>query len=152
MNISTSAQVVYRCPTSSLCSSTKSDEHCSHCGVEFPYFSSTENIMVIASLNAGNVLSRFVKMLQSWLHDLTMAGLQESQIWNRLELLSQNQSSSADEALEIIPTLFGERHNPEQRASVNNVRAQNVTLGSVYVSLCSSLVKNLAEMTNLKVS
>ena len=48
--------------------------------------------------------------------------------------------------LEICPTLFGERHNPKQKANVSNITALNTTLGSVYSALCKGVIENLHSM------
>ena len=48
--------------------------------------------------------------------------------------------------LVIVPTIFGERHSPGQRASVTNITSQNTTLSCVYTSLCRGVIDNLHSM------
>ena len=50
----------------------------------------------------------------------------------------------SDTDLEVIPTLFGERHCPEARASIHNITSKNVGLGIVMRGLCKGLVNNLS--------
>lgn len=70
-------------------------------------------------------------------------GLPEDKIWDKLNYLSQEDCGSD---LVILPTIFGERHNPSQRASVTNITALNTTLGSVYNALCKGVITNLHGM------
>jgi hypothetical protein len=63
-------------------------------------------------------------------------------VWSRiLELGAANESTT----LEIIPTLLGERHNPEVRGSASNIDPSNLALGSVTRSLCQGIVANLLQ-------
>jgi sedoheptulokinase len=63
-------------------------------------------------------------------------------VWSRiLELGAASESST----LEIIPTLLGERHNPEVRGSASNMDPSNLALGSVTRSLCQGIVANLLQ-------
>jgi len=48
--------------------------------------------------------------------------------------------------LVIVPSLYGERHNPNQRACVQNITPLNVSLGCVYAALCRGLISNLHSM------
>lgn len=70
-------------------------------------------------------------------------GVPEAKIWERIQSLAVE---CRETDLTICPTLFGERHNPSQRASVNNITALNTTLGSVYSSLCRGVIDNLHSM------
>ena len=57
-----------------------------------------------ASLNGGNCLAAFVKMLQEWAVDLGLS-INQSKIWEKTLQLGQNVK---DEDLIVInPTLFG---------------------------------------------
>ena len=71
-------------------------------------------------------------------------GVPEAQIWGKLSLLGQDSNAASD--LVICPTIFGERHAPNQRASVTNVTPQNLLLGSVFRSLCTGVIANLHGM------
>lgn len=70
-------------------------------------------------------------------------GVPESTIWERVLALGKDCHSTD---LVITPTLHGERHNPEQRASVHGITAANLSLGSVYRALCKGIVNNLHSM------
>ena len=48
--------------------------------------------------------------------------------------------------LRICPIIFGERHNPSERASVTNITNRNTTLGSVFYALCQGVISNLHSM------
>lgn len=127
----------------------------------FPYFGG-RYLAVAASLNGGNVLAIFVRMLQQWMHQLG-TGIPESAIWERLlaagtderSAASTNaQASSADAAttppppdLVVTPTVFGERHMPGARGSVSGIGPQSaLSLGAVLRALCQGLARNLHTM------
>ncbi|GAB6018691.1 hypothetical protein CHUAL_000367 [Chamberlinius hualienensis] len=139
LNLSTSAQLSFIMPdgfTPSLNSAPTAIEY-------FPYFNG-RYLAVAASLNGGNVMAVFVRMLQQWTHELGL-GVPEDKIWEKILALSQD-DSIAESDLDIVPTLFGERHLPDHRASVNNVDPQNISLGKVGRSLCRGIVKNISNM------
>lgn len=52
----------------------------------------------------------------------------------------------ANTALSVCPTLFGERHRPEQRGSVTHIAASDLSLGHVTRALCHGVVQNLHSM------
>ncbi|KAK8788245.1 hypothetical protein V5799_021979 [Amblyomma americanum] len=124
----------------------------------FPYFGG-RYLAVAASLNGGNVLAIFVRMLQQWMHQLG-TGIPESAIWERLlaagsddRAAAPNNASSADKAtppppdLVVTPTVFGERHLPGARASVSGIGPQSaLCLGTVLRALCQGLARNLHTM------
>ena len=65
----------------------------------------------------------------------------QAKIWDRtLSLASQEESKSS---LNMEPTLFGERHSPQQNATVSNIDVGNVSLGKVMRSLCKGIILNL---------
>lgn len=134
LNVSTSAQ---------LCFITKDYEPKPAIVVApveyFPFFNN-DFLAVAASLNGGNILVSFVSMLQSWIKDLGCA-VSATKVWDTV--LTQEYPVAS---LNIQPTLLGERHQPESTASVTNITASNLSLGSVFHSLCEGLVKNLCEM------
>ena len=82
----------------------------------FPYFDNSY-VVVAASLNGGNCLMAFVKMIQDWVVDLGLS-INQSKIWEKTINLGQNVSSS-NEVMVIKPTLFGERHDPELKGSIS---------------------------------
>ncbi|XP_037274959.1 sedoheptulokinase isoform X1 [Rhipicephalus microplus] len=121
----------------------------------FPYFDG-RYLAVAASLNGGNVLAVFVRMLQQWMHQLG-TGIPENAIWERLlaaatdERCTNAQASSAavpsPPDLVVTPTVFGERHMPGASASVSGIGPQSaLSLGAVLRALCQGLAKNLHTM------
>ncbi|GBM81323.1 Sedoheptulokinase [Araneus ventricosus] len=140
MNLSTSAQLSFLLPED-----FKPPPAVSTSPVEyFPYFNG-RYLAVAASLNGGNVLAAFVKMLQQWTHELGL-GVPESKIWERITALAQDDTST-DTDMEICPTLYGERHRfGEQRAVVRNIDPYSLGLGKVSRSLFRGLISNLRSM------
>ncbi|KAM7139546.1 sedoheptulokinase isoform 2-T2 [Macrochelys suwanniensis] len=51
-----------------------------------------------------------------------------------------------DTRLSICPTVFGERHMPEQLASVTSITASDLSLGHVTRALCHGIIQNLRSM------
>lgn len=101
---------------------------------------------VAASLNGGNCLAVFVKMLQEWAVDLGLS-INQSKIWEKTIALGQKVESKDEELQPVInPTLFGERHDPNLRGSMTNITSHNLGLGQVTRSICKGIAKNLAEM------
>ncbi|MPC28005.1 Sedoheptulokinase [Portunus trituberculatus] len=107
----------------------------------FPFFKSY--LAVAASLNGGNVLAAFVRMVQQWSLDLGFS-VPQSKIWQRILELGGDGASESN--LLIEPTLFGERHSPLQTASVSNVDLGNLSLGQVMRSLCKGVITNMHSM------
>lgn len=73
------------------------------------------------------------------------AGLQvqESAIYPRIIQAALAQKHSK---LSVHPTIFGERHLPEQLASVTSIGASELSLGHVTRALCRGIVENLCSM------
>ncbi|XP_015913667.1 sedoheptulokinase [Parasteatoda tepidariorum] len=140
MNLSTSAQLSFLLPEDFKPPPTVSTSSIEY----FPYFKG-RYLAVAASLNGGNVLAAFVKMLQQWTHELGL-GVPEGKIWERITALAQDESST-DTEMEISPTLYGERHlTGEQRAVVRNIDPHCLGLGKVARSLFRGLISNLRSM------
>lgn len=135
LNISTSAQLSFPMPHDFTPPDTQS-------AIEFfPYFTN-RYLAVAASLNGGNVMASFVRMLQSWMHDLGF-GVPQGLIWDKMLTLAK-QPTSTEQAMTIIPTLFGERHLSKMPAAeVSNITSQNINLRDVAKSLFEGLITNL---------
>lgn len=58
----------------------------------------------------------------------------------------ESPSKSESNCIQIIPTIFGERHAPSQRGEVTGVTAGNMDLHHVFQALCKGLVENLTKM------
>lgn len=107
----------------------------------FPYFDRTY-LAVAASLNGGNVLATFVHMLGQWLADLGLE-VEESTVYARM---IQAAAQQRDTCLTITPTVLGERHLPDQLASVTRISSSDLSLGHVTRALCRGIVQNLHSM------
>ena len=85
-------------------------------------------------------------------------GIPEATIWEKLhaqqqpsqDVVNSHLSSDLDD-LVITPTIYGERHCPDSRGSAGNIHSQNISLASVYHSLCRGLVSNLHSMMSASV-
>ena len=113
-----------------------------------PYFDGTY-VAVAASLNGGNCLAAFVKMLQGWTVDLGLS-INQSKIWEKTIALGQNVSEEETEMMTIQPLLFGERHDPALQGSVDHISLNNMSLGQVTKGICQGIAKNLADMMSPK--
>lgn len=131
LNISTSAQlaIVVNKISNLGCSTV---EH-------LPYFNNTY-LVVAASLNGGNVLATFVKMLQQWMLEFGFP-IPQSKVWEKLIALGLEAPTTS--TMKISPHLLGERHLPTAKAAVENIDLSNIQLGHVFRSLCDSLIENL---------
>lgn len=90
-------------------------------------------------------MATFVKMLTSWMRDL---GLEESlpctdEIYHRILACADEKGATS---LQVVPTLWGERHSPDQRGQVNNLTSGNISLGDVGLGLCRGVIENIQEM------
>ncbi|XP_075220557.1 sedoheptulokinase-like isoform X2 [Lycorma delicatula] len=105
----------------------------------FPYFDG-KYLAVAASLNGGNALATFISMLQQWTLDLGFH-VPQGTLWSKVtELGSQ---LSAESSLVVIPTLLGERHVPQQNASVLNIDPGNLSLSKMFKAICKGIITNL---------
>ena len=75
-------------------------------------------IAVAASLTGGNALAAFVKMIQSWCVELS-CNVPQSKIWSAA--LASGMKEGETPTLDINPTIFGERHSPDQKGTVRNI-------------------------------
>ncbi|KAL4224095.1 hypothetical protein ACF0H5_017549 [Mactra antiquata] len=115
----------------------------------FPFFNNTY-LAVAASLNGGNVLSAFVKMLQDWFSTFGFT-LDKETIWKKLtEMSTSNEGDSgANGGMIIQPVLYGERHDPSLTGSLSGANLYNTSLDCVFKSVCEGLVHNLYQMMPL---
>jgi len=145
INVSTSAQVAFVMPPEfkpSKWGGGKIDP------VQyFPYMQGY--LAVAASLTGGNALAAFVQTIQGWCSELGISIGQEH-VWNCLLERAQNAPSTSmpepSTRMSIVPTLWGERHDPQAKASVHDIQMENLDLGSLTRSLFRGLVENLASM------
>lgn len=92
----------------------------------------------------GNVLAYFVKTLKSWLHDLGLETPSDSYIYQRLSTCGVHDRDVPK--LTINPVLWGERHDPEQKAFVKDIVPGSLSLGNIYNSICIGLLLNIHSM------
>ncbi|KAK7925689.1 hypothetical protein WMY93_007999 [Mugilogobius chulae] len=138
LNISTSAQLTHAMPAGfTPPNSPQSNSPISY----FPYFESSY-LAVAASLNGGNVLATFVDMLMKWTSELG-AEIPESSIYEKLIGCALTQNTND---LNVLPTIFGERHSPLCFGKVTNISPSNLSLGNVTRALCRGIISNLTSM------
>ncbi|XP_072209460.1 sedoheptulokinase isoform X2 [Excalfactoria chinensis] len=138
LNISTSAQLTISMPSGFQPPETPDP---SSAVTYFPYFDG-DYLAVAASLNGGNVLATFVGMVAQWTAELGFQ-IQESAIYAKIIKAALGQN---DSRLSVHPTIFGERHIPEQLASVTSIAASELSLGHVTRALCRGVIENLCSM------
>ncbi|XP_042685924.1 sedoheptulokinase isoform X2 [Centrocercus urophasianus] len=138
LNISTSAQLTISMPSGFQPPETPDP---SSAVSYFPYFDG-DYLAVAASLNGGNVLATFVNMVARWTEELGFQ-IQESAIYAKIIKAALDQN---DSHLSVHPTIFGERHTPEQLASVTSIAASELSLGHVTRAVCRGLIENLCSM------
>ncbi|CAG9788839.1 unnamed protein product [Diatraea saccharalis] len=107
-----------------------------------PYFNNNY-LVAAASLNGGNVLATFVKMLQQWMLEFGFP-IPQSKVWEKL--ISIGLEAPTSTSMKISPHLLGERHMPSAKVTVENIDLSNIQLGQVFKSLCNSLIENLHNM------
>ena len=93
-------------------------------------------IAVAASLTGGNALATLVRMIQLWCMELgcnvpQVKGITSSKVIILLQLktqekiwstaLSAGMKETEVPSLVTLPTIFGERHCPDQKGSVTNI-------------------------------
>jgi len=108
----------------------------------FPYIEG-RYIAVAASLTGGNALAAFVRMIQLWCVELG-CNVPQSKIWSAA--LSSGMKEAEAPTLDINPTIFGERHAPDQKGTASNINQGNIGLGQVTRSVCKGIIANLASM------
>ncbi|OWK14750.1 hypothetical protein Celaphus_00000865 [Cervus elaphus hippelaphus] len=138
LNISTSVQLVASMPSGFQPAQTPDP---AAPVAYFPYFDRTY-LAVAASLNGGNVLATFVHMLVQWMADLGLE-VEESMVYS---CMIQAAAQQRDTCLTITPTVLGERHLPDQLASVTGISSSDLSLGHVTRALCRGIIQNLHSM------
>lgn len=141
MNVSTSSQLCYaiRCsgfvPPRSITPTAIS---------YFPYINDTF-LAVAASLNGGNILRSFVKMLLNWLGEFDV-NVHEDLIWEKLTRLAGHLDETKANGLVAIPLINGERHAPMLTGSLSGITRDNMELCSIFRSLLEGIINNLHGM------
>lgn len=144
MNIGTSAQLSLLLPKSTVTPQALSAATKKGSPYEYrPCFNPKYLLLTCASLNGGNALAHLVQSVRQWCESLgaTMPGQDEMYS----SLLGMAEQKAATD-LKFNPVFHGERHEPQKRASVQNISVDNFSLGDLVASLCSGLIANLRSM------
>lgn len=115
-----------------------------------PYFNNA-HLVVAAGLNGGNALMALVGIIQQWLQELGLSGTMSDPQELLQLLLSLGKGSSTCTSLQICPTIFGERHDPDLLASVKGISAHNVSLGAIFRAASEGIVDNIFTLLPLDV-
>ncbi|XP_012581828.1 PREDICTED: sedoheptulokinase isoform X2 [Condylura cristata] len=93
----------------------------------------------------GVALGDLQASVYSCMTQRTDAGLEvdESLVYSRM---IQGATQQRDTGLTITPTVLGERHLPDQLASVTGISSSDLSLGHVTRALCRGIVQNLHSM------
>lgn len=141
INVSTSAQMAFVQPEEFQPRSVARGD--THKPVEFfPYFQN-RYIAVAASMTGGNCLATFIRMIQQWVIQLGVS-VPQSKIWETA--LNCGMEEHSPPTIHIHPTIFGERHAPDQMGVATNINQGNLSLGQVTRSVCRGIIGNLAGM------
>uniref|UniRef100_A0A673LQZ2 Sedoheptulokinase n=1 Tax=Sinocyclocheilus rhinocerous TaxID=307959 RepID=A0A673LQZ2_9TELE len=138
LNMSTSAQLTFGMPAEF--SPPNSPDPLSPVAY-FPYFHGSY-LAVAASLNGGNVMAIFVRMLDLWMKEFGLE-VNESTIYSQL---IQSALAQPNTDLTVTTVLLGERHDPTSSASVSQISPSNLSLGHVTRAVCRGIIENMATM------
>ena len=90
------------------------------------------------------MLAVFVKTLKTWLEDLGVELPSDRHIYERLSTCGIRDKDHTK--LTVNPALWGERHDPNQTASVSDIIPGSLSLGNVYNSICSGVLFNIKSL------
>jgi len=147
LNIGTSCQLaVVISNTASVGESPSQATNITNEAVQILPFFQGRRVITAASLSGGNVFATYFKMLTSWMKDLGITDSLPStdEIYQRI--LDSCADKKGSTSLKVTPTLWGERHIPDQRGQMSNITSDNISLGDVGVALCRGLVENVEQM------
>ncbi|XP_078495406.1 sedoheptulokinase [Ciona intestinalis] len=129
INVSTSAQI-----------SRISTRHQTSASVtSLPYFDDHE-LLTSPSLNGGAVFASYVTMMTSWTRQFA-PDVTVDDVYTRIINVDE-----AETEMRFVPALFGERHDPQLRAALNNIGHCDVTIGSIGRAICRGIIQNLRDM------
>ncbi|CAK8677926.1 unnamed protein product [Clavelina lepadiformis] len=111
--------------------------------IKVPYFGDYD-LMASASLNGGAVFANFVEMLMNWTRqfkpDVTVDEIYQ-------HLLNNNPDPNLQGSImNFVPTLNGERHQPEATASLNSIKRSDLNFPTIARSLARGILENLRSM------
>ena len=71
--------------------------------------------------------------------------IDDATIWDKLRAISTRTDTSQSSPI-TLAVLYGERHDPTITASMSHITDHNMSLDTVYQSVCEGLVKNIHKM------
>jgi sedoheptulokinase len=111
---------------------------------EYRPFPGNRYAIVAAALAGGSAWNWLVKTITGWLADLEIALPDESELYRRLNELGLAGVKSTAPCFK--PLFLGERHDPERRASIEQLGPENLGLGNLARSLAEGIFRNLRSM------
>ncbi|KAI9917145.1 hypothetical protein PsorP6_013391 [Peronosclerospora sorghi] len=116
-----------------------------------PFLFEDRFLGVVASLSGGNIFEWLVQQWQQWTEEMGLGTLEskkeivqrEAQVYARLIALGLQRQ---DTELTFVPTLNGERVDPNGSGSILNLRMNNWSMGDISAALSRGLVDNLFTM------
>ena len=97
-------------------------------------------------------MTTFVSNIQSWLTELQCSNIPSNEeLFKKLEISAgtykeEDHQDGESSMLRIVPTVFGERFQPDSLASVTNISCSNCSLGSITFSLYEGIIRNMYEL------
>ncbi|RLN61169.1 hypothetical protein BBJ29_002855 [Phytophthora kernoviae] len=119
-----------------------------------PFLFEDRYLGVVASLSGGNTFAWLVHQWQQWAQEMGLMSVhpdedeekvarREAAVYERLIALGVQHE---DTQLTFVPTLHGERANPDATGSIQNLRMNNWSMGDISAALSRGLVENLFDM------
>ncbi|KAL3656915.1 hypothetical protein V7S43_018124 [Phytophthora oleae] len=154
VNIGTSAQMAMVLTGADVAKLSNSPENQDNSSFEVrPFLFEDRFLGVTASLSGGNTFAWLVRQWQQWAEEMglapdyndgeELATQREAEIYARLIGLGLQRQ---DTELTFVPTLNGERADPNATGSIMNLRMNNWSMGDISAALSRGLVDNLFAM------
>ncbi|ETK94898.1 hypothetical protein F441_02184 [Phytophthora nicotianae CJ01A1] len=157
VNIGTSAQmamVLTGADVAKLSSSREAQDQGNSSFEVRPFLFEDRFLGVAASLSGGNTFAWLVQQWQQWTEEMGLtpssndddeeqAAQREAEIYARLIGLGLQRE---DTELTFVPTLNGERADPDATGRIVKLRMNNWSMGDISAALCRGLVDNLFAM------
>ncbi|KAG7394647.1 hypothetical protein PHYBOEH_004873 [Phytophthora boehmeriae] len=162
VNIGTSAQMAIVLTGESVAklSTTNSEDNAESADAESssfevrPFLFEDRYLGVAASLSGGNTFAWLVHQWQQWTQEMEVVPVhpdddeekvaqREAVVYERLIALGLQHE---DTQLKFVPTLNGERADPNATGSIQKLRMNNWSMGDISAALSRGLVDNIFEM------
>lgn len=118
-----------------------------------PYFGD-KRLAAVAGLNGGNVMNCFITMIKHWLRELVVSGVGDEQFLDKVlldRLVILGRTSPQASTIKILPTIFGERHDPSLLARAVGISCDNATLGGLFRAISEGVVDNIFQLMPVEV-